>query len=350
MRTEDALLYLCCAQNLSAQKVQRIKTCARASHLDWQKIFDLAHAHAVAPLVFHNLELALSPPFPIPPGVTEQFKLAIYRNIIAKQRQKQNLLSALAHLGANGVDAMAVKGAALDLLVYDEPWYTVSLDVDLVLRPQGEQRVDALHPSIVAGIRDMGIEYELYEHHDVSLNGALTTDFSRIWRDATRIDYCGRPLYLMSPEDMLLAVCVNSCRKRYFRLRSLCDISETVRRFPQLDWDKFSELALAYQCNNIAYTALSVTQATVGCSLPDGLLTHGLRLGRVRRRVIDRLLRYLLDHVPLTSLSYYTGREVVIRRRIGWSLALLYATYNWRQMASKLREALLSRSLDEPAV
>jgi hypothetical protein len=186
----------------------------------------------------------------------------------------------------------------------------------------------------------LDIEYEFDSHHDVTLNGALPVDFGQIWRAAREVKFVGYPVYLMTPEDMLLAVCINSCRKRYFRLRSLCDIAETAKRFPNLDWELFSQKAIAYGCNNIVYTALTVVAATLPYAVPLQVL-EGLAVDPLRRFTIDKTIRLLVRHVPLTSLSYYTGSEWV-GRKIGWSLVLPYVSYRRQQMASKVHEALTS--------
>ena len=84
------------------------------------------------------------------------------------------------------------------------------------------------------------IEYDYYTHHDITMNATLRVDFDRIWRDSLSGNWENRPIRLMSWEDMLIALCINSCRKRFFRLKALCDVAETVNRgAAQLDWELF---------------------------------------------------------------------------------------------------------------
>ena len=86
-------------------------------------------------------------------------------------------------------------------------------------------------------------------------------------RDARSFPFQVNELLLMSTEDMLLSLCINSGRKRFFRLRSLVDIAETVNRGPELDWPMLVDKARAYQCSHIACPALLVTQTALGCDL-----------------------------------------------------------------------------------
>jgi len=344
MRREAILLFLCCTQDLPAKRLEEIVTVARIPSLDWGRLFTLAHEHGVAPLVFQNLERGKVVAGVMPAEIRQRFKLATYQNVLAKQKQADRLVQALAYLQNHGIESMLVKGAALDIVVYEQPWYTTAQDVDLVLRPRATapepRRWQISQRELEEQFHGWGIEFERDRHHDLTLNGALSIDFGQIWRDATLFDFGGYSLYLMAPEDMLLAVCINSCRKRYFRLRSLCDIAETVKRFPQLDWVLFAEKAIAYGCNSIAYTALTVASATVTLPLPGSVLEM-LAVGALRRATIHSTIRYLVNHVSLTSLSNYTGSQVV-GRKVGWSLLLPYLTYNWQQMGSKVQEAVSS--------
>jgi hypothetical protein len=338
MRNEDALLYLCCVQDLSAERTAQIVAAGAEAPLDWTQVVALARGHGVSPLVYRSLLQAMASGLAVPDEVVQKLKLATYQSIITKQGRHTQLSSVLAFLNANGLDVMAIKGVALDLLVYDQVWYTESEDVDLILRPRQADLPYAGLLQVQRALHGLGIEYEFYVHHDVDLNQTLPIDFKAIWHSAQLVDFAGQPLYLMAPEDMLLAVCINSCRKRYFRLRSLCDIAETIKRFPDLDWPRLACRAAAYECNNIVYTALSVAQATVGCPLPEETLDQ-FGLPGMRRRAVDAATRYLVQHVPLSSLSFYHGARLA-GRKFGWSLVLPYLTYRWRQAHHKLHEAL----------
>jgi hypothetical protein len=68
-------------------------------------------------------------------------------------------------------------------------------------------------------------------------------------------------------------------------------------------------------------------------------MLESLAVGALRRATIHNAIRYLVDRVPLTSLSYYSGSQIM-GRKTGWSLLLPYLTYSWQQMGSKVHEAM----------
>jgi hypothetical protein len=205
-------------------------------------------------------------------------------------------------------------------------------DVDLVLSRSRSAVPEREQQEFMRAFHQSGLEFDYFEHHDISMNGVLPVDFCRIWQDARQIDFMGQKVWVMSPEDMLIAACINSCRKRFFRLKSLCDIAETISKNPTLNWPLFIEKAHRYDCYNIIYTALFVTGLTVGIELPAELLNQ-LGVNRFRAKLIQALSRQM----SLKAFSsLYSGRSFW-GRSIDWSLLLPYATFQNYQIWRRIR-------------
>jgi hypothetical protein len=347
MRPQDELLYLCCVQQIDGARRARIADLARQPALPWGEIFKLARDHGVAPLVYHDLQVADAATH-IPAAVAHSFALATYTNTVAKARRADKLAAILAQLDALGVDALGIKSVALDLALYDQAWYTSALDTDLVLRVRRPPMTAQARAAVEACCNGTGIEYEFDAHHDLTLNGLLPVDFAAIWRDATPVTTGGHMLYLMRPEDMLLSVCINSARKRFFRLRSLADLAATVARYPELDWNFVATRAAQWSCRAIVYTALRTMEQATGCPLPAAALP-ALALAPAQRWLLDRSITHLVRHTPLAAMSFYTG-EKYTGPRLSWSLALTYATYHprqgWRFLQRGLMPLFLPRHAD----
>ena len=125
----------------------------------------------------------------------------------------------------------------------------------------------------------------------------------------------------MAPEDLLISLCINSCRKRFFRLKHLFDIAETVRRL-DLDWDRLAANAREDRCEGIVYTALHVASETLGCRIPD---LDPLQVPRPRvlliRRLVARHLRHgSLDSPPPAWLPYASFRLEQALRSLRFAL------------------------------
>jgi hypothetical protein len=333
-KPEDRLLFACCRQNFLAEHREALVNICGQEAINWDVVYQTAALHGVAPLVYLNLCKVSS--IDIPPHILDLFKHALIHNMLLKERQAQRIVKALTFFAEKSIDVMLIKGAALDILVYEQPYYVAAQDADLVLKIKREQLSEGQFATFKKSIA-RGIEYDYFEHHDVIMNGILTVDFHKIWGDAIKTQYRGYNMFLMNPEDMLLALCINSCRKRYFKLKSLCDIAETLYAYPELDWTKLVQKARSYDCHNIVYTALLVTRETVGCALPEGLLDE-LRVGSLRARIIH----YLSCQLSPESFSSLYKEQRVLKRSLDWSLILPYTTFQWYQIWRRLKYVVSS--------
>ncbi len=338
MRPEDHILFACTRQDFTDEHKQAVLEISRKYLLSWEVIFSKAEQHGVAPLVYINLCQGEGLGLSIPESIVNRYRLFAMRNSVRKEQRVQRTLQALEYFNAQSVDVMLIKGGALDILVYDHAMLITSNDIDLVLKCRREELSPDQIQQIMNDLHQSGIEYDFYSHHDMTINGALPVDFERIWREATQIDYRGQPAWMMSPEDMLISVCINSCRKRYFRLKSLLDIAETLRKIDSIRWDVVVEKSRQYDCQNIVYTALLVSRETVGCELPIGAL-HSLGVNPVRAGLINSIVRFLIRYSSLPAAPN-AGRSL-LGKQVHASLVLPYASYRFYQIRHKLFDEIL---------
>jgi hypothetical protein len=335
MTPEDRLLLACTRQDFAATHAETICQLDAANRLNWNAILRTATLHSVAPLVYYNIKSLVSQ-LSIPGPSVEQLRSAYMRNMMVKEVMGQHTEHAVAYFQQFSINSMLVKGAALDIQVYEQPCLTTMQDIDIVLGVRRSQVNDEQFTQFMKKFHNTGIEYDFFGHHDIGMNGLLKIDFEDIWQRTQMGSFRGQPIWLMSPEDLLLSVCINSCRKRFFRLKSLCDIAETIRVFPQLHWDSFCENAVLYGCHHIVYAALLVSQKTVGCSLP-GNLRQKLKVSRVRSQLLERII----DGSSLAAFDSLESGRALFGRRLSWALALPYLTLNLPQTWRRVKFALL---------
>jgi hypothetical protein len=338
LKPEDHILFACTRQDFTDEHKQAVLEISRKYLLSWETVFSKAEQHGVAPLVYLNLCQGEGLGLEIPESIVNRYRLFAMRNTVRKEQRVQRTLQALEYFNAQSIDVMLIKGAALDLLVYGHAMLITSNDIDFVLKRRREELSPDEIQQIMNDLHQSGIEFDFYSHHDVTINGALPVDFERIWQEASRIDYRGQPAWLMSPEDMLISVCINSCRKRYFRLKSLLDIAETLRKMDAIRWDLVVEKSRQYDCQNIVYTALLVSRETLGCALPPGAL-HSLGVNPLRAGLINSMVRFLIRYSSLPAAPN-AGRSL-LGKQLHASLVLPYASYRFYQIRHKLLEEIL---------
>ena len=345
MKPEDQLLFASTRQDFDHHHQRIALVLSRQYALDWELVFAKAEQHGVVGLVYVNLCQRCDHDLGIPSALVERYHMKILRNTVHKEQQIQYLRHALAYLASRSIEAMLIKGLALDLLVYEHSAYSSLNDIDLVLNLRRESLSAAEYGELTHQLRE-GLEYDFYEHHDVTINGALPVDFRQIWRDVTPVEFGRQQVWLMCPEDMLISLCINSCRKRFFRLKSLLDIAETIWKMPDLNWDKVLEKVRSYDCANIVYTALLVARQSLGCDLPEGLLDR-LPVSPIRKALIDGMVKFAMRYgsLPITPIS----GVMVFGKQIHISLVLPYTAYRPYQVGRRLREEIFLRPrLSEP--
>ena len=337
MRPEDHFLFACTRQDFGDEYQRKALEISRRYTLDWEQVFSKAERHGIAGLLYINLCQSSDLGLGIPASIVDHYRLYTLRNAVRKEQQLQRLLHALEYLQERSIPALLIKGVVLELLVYEQSAFCTLNDIDLVLKVRREQLTKAALEELMNRLQG-GIEYDFYEHHDMTINGALPIDFERIWRDAAQIDLRGQPVWVMCPEDMLISLCINSCRKRFFRLKSLLDIAESIRKVENIHWDKLVAKARSYDCANIVYTALLVTSKTLGCDLPWGLL-DAMQIHRVRKALINGIVSYGLRYgslpvAPISGKSFF-GKQIHV------SLVLPYAAYRFYQIRHKILHEIL---------
>lgn len=333
--SELALLLLCTRQHFTATHANQVRTLCQTTALDWGQLATMVHTQGVAPLFWRNLQQVGLDQITLPTPIAQQLQQSTYQNIAVKA----GIIAKLAAIGAfcrtRGIDVLVIKGVALDLLVYEQPWYIVH-DVDLVFRPRNGSLSATTVNEVARFFWQLpGFEYEFNTHHDVTMNGVLPVDFARIWATATQILVRNEPIWVMDPVHLLITACINCGRKRFFQLKQLLAIASILEHYPALTGHAVATQARAYGCTKLVYAALRVAQTTVGCTLPAELIPQ-LAVPPLRAQLIDYLIRR-------TSVARTWQRPTPLpngRRILDQSLLLPYATYEPAQLLRKVRNVM----------
>ncbi|MFL6233047.1 MAG: nucleotidyltransferase family protein [Thermoanaerobaculia bacterium] len=326
MTHEDRLLCLCARQEFLTGHRRAVEELCRGAAVRWSRLAAAAERHGVLPIVGANLRTCDAG---LPEDLAVRCELAVLENAAVRERDADRLADGLARLREVELEAMLLKGTALALSVYAEPWVVTSQDIDLVLRPTGPgwAKGKGREKEVRRALYTNGVECDLETHHDVTMNGVLPVDFARIWREARPVGFRGVPAWRMSPEDLLISLCVNCCRKR-FRLKGVFDVAETLRRGEPLDQGRLGVLAREGRCEGIVYAALVVARGALGAGLPAGFL-EPLGVSPVRAALLRSLAAAFLGAAPFTGRS---GRPL--------ALALAYASLRpaeaWRSVRYSL--------------
>jgi len=299
--------------------------------IDWTSVRRIAAAEGVAPIAGVNLMACDQANLGVPADTAAHLERALFENSIDKAQRRAEFGDQVRELDARGYDVLLLKSAGLEAAgVYHYPWVTSARDLDILLRSRNAGPRSRDDSRFLQTLNEAGVENDRdpTEHHDLSINGVVRWPGHDLWRAAQAVRFEEAPaagVYVLCPEDQLWTLCLNSCRKRFFRLKTLFDIAETVTHYPDLDWDRFARRVRASESEGIVFAALRAADATLG--LPSMARPRYAALISRRRAFVLASFVTLLRRSPS-------------RRRMTRT-ALQYASFTHRQ---RWRSATLTMS------
>jgi len=320
----------------------RVLNLCRSATIDWDCLFRMADAQRIAPLVCHNLLRLPDTRNVIPAEVLGRFEWSRKWTAAIKTSRFAKIAEVAHVLNGCSVRVMILKGAALDQVVFAEPWFMISDDADLLIERGFDDTPPDARESLDRILRAAPmLEVEYFRHHDLDIAGILDIDYDRLWRDARPLTIQGEQVWVMSTEDMLLAASVNLCRKRFSRLKEMCAVAEIVDPSRALNWQKVAQNARGAGLERIVCTALAVVQSILGCAVPEEAFT-ALAIGRIRRAAIRHASAASRPFLRPIRVAPYESRWA---RIAGWGLRFL--SYHPRQLGRQAR-LLYRRSIAKP--
>jgi hypothetical protein len=325
---EDLLLLTCCRQKLTEANAEALKKLLWEP-IDWGQVIYKARWHRLAGMLYFHLRQPDLAPI-VPPQALEALK-GDYRQITARYLySRTELIGILAALEAQGIPVIVLKGAALVGTVYREPGMRPMSDIDLLVP---EHRVEEAQ-SVVQGLgycpsvdeANQEGHWSAHQHlpklmqaerpvvaevhrHIVRLDSPLVFDINEFWSRAQKTTFDGVSAYALSPEDLLLHLCLNFFRDRRFHsvraLCQLCDIAEVIRHYGPMDWDALVTRGKSYGVAGPLACSLGITRALLDAPVPA------------------EVTRSLAPQMKEQDLMVFTRRRVATTRQ--WAASELVA-------------------------
>jgi hypothetical protein len=310
--SEIELLLLCARATVGDEERARIVELA-ANVVEWDAVLRLAGRHGLVPPLFMRVsELC---PDAVPPdalaSLRDQFRRVSALNVYLSDELRQ-LLRLFA---ARGVEAIPYKGPALAVAAYGNVALRQFCDLDIIVRahaldaakdvlvecgylPYGG--LDDAQQSIVRRTQcnlaftrdDDRTIVEL--HWEVAARGftpALAAE--ELWARSRVAEFEGECVRALSPEDLLLALCVHGTKHVWERLGWLCDIARLVESNGELDWGVLLGRAHKGGGTRMLTVAVALARDWFGARLPEeatGLIERDAAARELCRIVASRLL------------------------------------------------------------
>lgn len=290
----------------------------------WQALLALTAAQRVRPLLWHRLrQKGLVEA--VPARMAEALRNASLRNTVHNLRLYGELRRLLSALKPEGIPLILLKGIALAEEVYGNMGLREMNDIDVLARPADLARiVEILTGMGYRTLQPVCVDITLKTQHHLpglvkpdhagfEVHWNLTApgesysiDPGGLWERAAPIHIAGCEALVLSPEDLLLHLCLHTSYQHQFAfgLRPFCDIAETIARFGStLDWQAMTERAIHWGWQRGVYLALRLAGELAGAVVPADIMER-LRPADMTDAVLETARAQIFaDKYPAVSIS-----------------------------------------------
>ncbi|NJM99640.1 MAG: nucleotidyltransferase family protein [Phormidesmis sp. RL_2_1] len=296
---EMRLLSYFARQTIDQATLERIAPLLE-QEINWIALVQMANIHGLIPQVYQNF-LVVCPNL-IPEELLSTLKVRFHLNTLRNQYLIKELIRVLELLESHGISAVPFKGPTLAVLAYGSLSLRQFNDLDIwvhehdffkartILLSDCYQCGLTLHYIGDAESQELGFmrrwgEYPLRHKNGkimVDLHGRLvagefpilSAKFDVFWENLVPVSLVGTQVATLSPEDLLLYLCVHGTKDLWERLNWVCDISGLVSGHPQMNWSQVIEEAKRLEIEQVLYFGLSLARDILALTLPQAVARH----------------------------------------------------------------------------
>jgi len=276
LSNEQKLLLLCVGAGIPGEKTSVVNAIALLP-LNWDELLNTAASQQIAPMVYKRLK-EIPEKARVPQEIMGKLKTAYHGNIARNMYLYSELVPILRLCKEQEVDVMLLKGAALAGTVYGDIGLRKMGDIDLLVRPESLPVVKEVMSGLGYAFISTARSEEWYKQNHFHLppyvhkekpvvieihwhvcQDYIGIDVKNWWKRAGIQERGGVPVFVPSPEDMVLHLCLSMFHGNYksATLRGLCDIHETLRHFSnQINWELFCETVERSEISRPVYSLL----------------------------------------------------------------------------------------------
>jgi Uncharacterised nucleotidyltransferase len=285
--------------------------------VDWGRFVAMADRNGMAPLASHVLDRNCRE---LVPAASRDLLGDYFRvNELRTRLLTRELRRVLDALESQGIEAVPFKGPLLSTMAYGHPALREFIDLDVIVGradvPAARERLGKLgyrRDMDAWGPRHERAYVETWnEDQWVSADGLVYLDLHwrlfpprfpfRLAPESFRpfletVSLDGRPVRTLSPEVLLVYLCIRGVKDRWRRLIWLCDVDRVVRLRGAPEWRAVPSLAATAHGRRAVGLGLLLARALLGTPVPD-LLDGAAPEPDLARRA-DRIRRVLADGEP----------------------------------------------------
>lgn len=255
--------------------------------LDWDMIYRLAEKHRMIPLLYSSLKKV--PPDLVPEYILTKMSAIYMLSMKRAMIQIRELIQVMILFKDHEIPLMPYKGMALSQQLYGDIGLRISSDIDIIVHQQDAIRAKALLVSqgYAPGISLTPEQDEKFVNlrceYDLFFPGRSTIDIhwqfipyyylapfkdADMWSELKEVALEGREILTLSPEMLLIALCIHGAKHQWKDLKQVCDIAAIIALENDLDWEYIVRIANEKRMKRILFLGLRLVEVLMETRLP----------------------------------------------------------------------------------
>jgi len=307
---EQALVWRCCRSVIASTKDSAMPELI-GKIIHWDTLLNYARWHGVMPL----LNQALAPhKAAMPSRVVEELTVAYVNALKHNLFLASELLKVLELFESHGIQAVPFKGIMLSACVYGNMAFHRASDLDILVHREDVPRIKTLlaqagYPpnKTLSAAQEQALLKQRNEYHVLRLDGQCCLDIhwqmvyyfdsflistDDIWADLRTTRLSGRPVPTLSPEHLLLLLCIHGSNHCWYLLSMTCDLARAIMAHHTIAWDKILARAERQGIKRMVLLGFRLAAQIMNIILPPAIqnsLFTDPRADRLAHTVINRL-------------------------------------------------------------
>jgi len=305
----ELLLACCCVDGQQSCSLEG--SACSDSAVDWEQVLHLAEHHGVVPLLYQSVRGWSRN---VPAAILEDLRRRYENNARRNLKFAAELFRILDSLDGHGIASIPYKGPELAERVYGDLALRSFSDLDILVRRPDVLRaktvVEELGYAPTLSLTNAEERVYLATGYEYSFDGAagrnlvelqwgivprfyaVDFDCGEFFERAVSASVSGRTVRALSPEDLLLCLCVHAAKHAWIRLCWLRDIAGVLQS-QVLDWSVIEERAARLGIRRMLYVSLLLAHDLLQAKLADRVCEKLQPDGAV-----ERLCKEVTQHLP----------------------------------------------------
>jgi hypothetical protein len=298
---------------------------------DWDGLLHQAIDQDVAPLLYYHLK-KIDPAVYIPKRIAHVLQIQYLQSMRRNMLLYDEFNRVLKILQNKGIKLIALKGVHVAETLYNDIALRPMRDIDLMVRKndllQAERELMEMgygtseRPTIeeqtkkdchLERLKRTGAVPVEIHWNIMPPESPFNIDIDGMWERAREAQLGGFKVLVLSPEDLILHLCLHVSYNHHFssRLGHIYDIFEALRYYKnEIDWRRLFTTANAWNARTFVYSALSLSRIMLGAEIPlDALKVF--KPDNFEEQILDIVYEYILSTSPLDLPS--TFRDLLRR-------------------------------------